>query len=134
MTFVIDASAAVRLLTLGSMDRILDKRSAGTLMYAPVHFDIECLSALRKLWMRGLLDAPSLEAFSRVVIHLPAQRVGTQAFTARIVELRHNATPYDAAYVALAEGLEGVLVSDDDRMARIPGIGCRVIQSAEFVR
>ncbi len=44
----------------------------------------------------------------------------------RAYELRSNVTPYDATYVALAEGLSCPLVSADTRLARAPGIHCHV--------
>lgn len=44
----------------------------------------------------------------------------------RALELRDNLTPYDAAYVALAEGLERALVTADRRLARAPGVSCDV--------
>lgn len=41
-------------------------------------------------------------------------------------ELRENLTVYDAAYVALAELLEVVLLTADARLARAPGLRCQV--------
>jgi predicted nucleic acid-binding protein len=35
--------------------------------------------------------------------------------------LRENLTSYDAAYVALAEGLGAVLVTRDERIAKVKG-------------
>jgi predicted nucleic acid-binding protein len=35
-------------------------------------------------------------------------------------------TPYDAAYVALAEGLDAVLVTGDERLSKAPGPTCRI--------
>jgi predicted nucleic acid-binding protein len=43
-----------------------------------------------------------------------------------LLELRQNLTPYDAAYVALAELLDAVLVTGDKRLSRSPGLRCRV--------
>jgi predicted nucleic acid-binding protein len=44
----------------------------------------------------------------------------------RAYELRANATPYDAAYVALGEVLACTLVTADARLSRAPGIRCAV--------
>jgi len=41
-------------------------------------------------------------------------------------ELRNGLTVYDAAYVALAEALGAPLVTADARLARAPGVRCRV--------
>ena len=44
----------------------------------------------------------------------------------RAYELRSDITPYDAAYVALAESLGYALLTADARLARAPGIRCTV--------
>lgn len=41
-------------------------------------------------------------------------------------ELRDNVTVYDAVYVALAERLDCLLVTADQRLAAAPGINCSV--------
>lgn len=38
--------------------------------------------------------------------------------------LRHNVTPYDVCYVALAESLGCVLLTADLRLANAPGPAC----------
>jgi len=45
---------------------------------------------------------------------------------ARCWELREKLTPYDGAYVALAEALETVLLTADVRLARAPGVRCAI--------
>ncbi len=44
----------------------------------------------------------------------------------RMWELRHNLTPYDAAYVALAELTGAVLVTGDERITVSPGARCEI--------
>ena len=44
----------------------------------------------------------------------------------RTWELRDNLTAYDASYVALAESLDTILLTGDERLARAPGIQCEV--------
>lgn len=44
----------------------------------------------------------------------------------RCWQLRQNRTVYDAAYVALAELLDVVLVTGDSRPSKAPGIRCDV--------
>jgi len=46
----------------------------------------------------------------------------------RCWELRHNLTVYDAAYIALAEQLDVVLVTADRRLAAAPGTRCSIEQ------
>ena len=42
----------------------------------------------------------------------------------RMWELRHNVTAYDAAYIALAERLDAVLITCDARLATANGPTC----------
>lgn len=48
------------------------------------------------------------------------------ALAPRIWALRQNLTPYDAAYVALAELLGATLVTADARLPGAPGLRCDV--------
>jgi predicted nucleic acid-binding protein len=58
---------------------------------------------------------------------MPLERVSHTPFLSRIWELRHNLTPYDAAYVALAEVMEAPLLTADARLSRAPGLACEVV-------
>ena len=44
----------------------------------------------------------------------------------RVWELRASLTPFDAAYVALAEALDAPLLTADRRLSRAPEIHCAV--------
>lgn len=57
---------------------------------------------------------------------LPFARYPTLPLLQRAYELRANVTAYDAAYIALAETLGCDLVTTDGRLAKAPGIQCRV--------
>ena len=60
------------------------------------------------------------------VAGLPIERYPHVVFLPRVWELRHNLTPYDASYVALAEALGAVLVTADGRLARAAGPQCSI--------
>jgi predicted nucleic acid-binding protein len=49
---------------------------------------------------------------------LPLRRHDHRAFLRRIFELQNNFTPYDAAYISLAERLDATLVTCDLRLTR----------------
>lgn len=51
----------------------------------------------------------------------PLRRYPHELLLPRIWELRNNMTAYDAAYVALAEGLGAPLLTRDRRLAATPG-------------
>lgn len=55
-----------------------------------------------------------------------AARASHRPLVARIWDLRANLAPHDAAYVALAELLDSVLVTADRGLGRASGIECVV--------
>jgi predicted nucleic acid-binding protein len=58
---------------------------------------------------------------------LPLRRVSHRPLLTRCWELRDNLTPYDAAYVSLAEELNASLLTADRRLAAAPGLRCDVV-------
>lgn len=90
-------------------------------LHAPHLLDIEVLSALRGLVAGG--DASAERAAEALVDlgQLPISRYSHEVVLPRVWDLRANFSAYDAAYVALAEGLTpaGVpLMTTDERLAR----------------
>jgi predicted nucleic acid-binding protein len=67
--------------------------------------DVETVAVLRKRWIAGDLSAPRFRAAIDDLLALPITRFPTGLLMLRAYELRANVTAYDAAYVALAEGL-----------------------------
>ena len=120
---VVDASVVVELVA-GDLapDRLGDEELA-----VPHLLDSEVTHALRSLVFRGVLTdaqgAMALEGF----IGLALTRFSVQELRLRMWALRHNLSGYDAAYVALAETIGATsLLTTDARLARAPGIHCRV--------
>jgi predicted nucleic acid-binding protein len=93
---------------------------------APHLVDVETVAVLRKRWLAGDLTVRRFRSAVDDLLALPVARFPTGPLMVRAYELRANATPYDAAYVALAEGLACPLVTGDARLARAPGIHCEV--------
>lgn len=60
------------------------------------------------------------------LVELPLRRAPHRPLLARCWELRENLTVYDAAYVALAEVLDVVLLTADARLANAPGPRCEI--------
>lgn len=56
---------------------------------------------------------------------LPVERYAHTALVGRVWELRHNFTAYDAIYIALAEAMNAVLYTSDEKLAK--GHGARVM-------
>ncbi len=93
---------------------------------APDLVDVESVSVLRKRWTAGLLSAKRFATAVEDLEELPIDRFPTAPLMRRAYELRANATPYDATYVALAEILGCELLTGDGRLARAPGTTCAI--------
>lgn len=92
---------------------------------APHLVDCEVTSAIRRVRLRGEVgDARALQALSDLA-DLPLLRFPHTHLLPRMWELHATLTPYDAAYVALAEALEAPLLTADRRLARAHGPTCR---------
>ncbi len=124
---VIDASILVAFYAADDPRRapVAARLAAGDALFAPAHLDAEVVAALR-----GLSRAhPTLrQAAPTALGHLadfPIRRMPLAPLLERMWELRDNITPYDAAYVALAERLDGHLVTCDARLAAASGPRCR---------
>ena len=103
---------------------IAERLSAGDVLFAPAHLDVEIVSALRRIARNN----PELDRIvPNALEHLagfPVRRMPLPPLLSRSWELRHNITVYDAAYVALAERLDAVLITCDARLASASGPHC----------
>lgn len=93
---------------------------------APELIDLEVASVLRRLSRAGQLPARRSEMALSDLLSLPLRRVPHRPLLRRCWSLRDSLTTYDAAYVALAESLDLILVTADVRLARAPGLECDV--------
>lgn len=125
---VVDASVLANVLADDGADGEAARaavRGAGDLA-APDLVDVETVSVLRKRWLAQTLTARRFRTALDDLTSLPMGRYPTLALMGRAYELRANVTPYDAAYVALAEGLGCPLVTADERLARASGPRCTI--------
>ncbi len=93
---------------------------------APDLADVETVAVLRKRWISGDLTKERFASAVDDLADLNIRRWPTLPLMRRAFELRDNVTPYDAAYVALAELLDCTLVTADSRLAAAPNIRCHV--------
>jgi predicted nucleic acid-binding protein len=101
-------------------------RLAGERLFAPELIDLEVASVWRRAARSGRLDDRRAGLALADLASIPLARASHRPLLARIWELRTNLTPYGAAYVALAELLDSVLVTADRALARASGIECEV--------
>ena len=118
---VIDNSAAVILTAKASLGQ------DNTQHYAPELIDLEFANTLRKLVLRGKFDEEEAKRYIDDWSANSLIRCDHTMLLNRVWELRNNITPYDAAYVALAEALEVPLVTGDLRLARAAAPYCDVV-------
>ena len=97
---------------------------------SPDLVDVQTVSLLRKRWLAGDLTARRFRTAITDLADLAITRHPTMLFMQRAYELRANVTPYDAAFIGLAEILGCALFTADGRLASAPGPRCeiRVIQ------
>jgi predicted nucleic acid-binding protein len=124
---VVDASVlAVALGDDGTDGERARERLTGETLVAPELVDLEVVSVWRRHVAAKLMPARRAASGLADLVDLPLRRSSHQPFLQRIWELRHVVTPYDAAYVALAEILDAVLVTADARLSRASGFNCQV--------
>lgn len=101
-------------------------RLRGEALVAPELIDLEAASVIRRQLQGGQLDARRAALALTDLLEVPIRRAPHRPLLGRCWELRENLTIYDAAYVALAELLDVVLVTADARVAGAPGLRCEV--------
>lgn len=126
---VIVVDAGIIATTLGDDGPDGDKcrrRLRGETLAAPELIDLEVTSVFRKLSAEGRMDERRARLALADLVDLPLERAPHAPLLKRCWELGADLTPYDAAYVALAEALEVTLLTSDGHLTRSPGPRCRV--------
>jgi predicted nucleic acid-binding protein len=102
------------------------RRLAGERLFAPELIDLELASVWRRAARSGRLHGRRAALALADLAAVPLARASHLPLMGRIWDLRANLTSYDAAYVALAEMLDSVLVTADRALATASGIECKV--------
>ena len=119
--FVIDASAAVELLLGGFRARAVRQIvGGGATLAAPDLLNAEVLSAFRRFEAAGAVEVNRAAQAIERLADAPIERLTTTDLAREVWGLRHNLSPYDATYVALAAALECPLLTADEGIARAP--------------
>lgn len=127
---VVDASVLIEVLvgTPAGQRLAATVLNPDELLHVPHLLDVEVVHAIRRLTFSGELDRQRAEDALTVLSDLPLVRHSHLPYVARMWALRQSMTAYDAAYIALAEGLSAVLLTCDGRLARSHGHRARVVQ------
>lgn len=126
---VLDASAGIELLLRRPAGACVEDelRSASGLVFVPELFDLEVASALRKLLLRRAVTVARAERALHMLATLPAARVPHRHLLDGVWRRRANMTVYDATYPAVAELVDGRVVTTDAKLAGAPGVGVPVV-------
>jgi len=103
--------------------KIFDSRET---LHAPHLIDVEVAQVIRRYAANGDIGSDRGSAALTDLGDLPLQRYSHSLLLPRIWALRYNLTAYDAAYVALAEALDAVLITRDKRLASAAGHNARI--------
>ena len=124
---VVDASVVATALIDDNTDgRLARDRIRDESLSAPELIDLEVLSVIRRLSAAGQVTQVRAAQAVMDLRDLNLDRAPHRPLLARCWELRHNLSPYDAAYVALAEAFDTVLLTADTRLAAAPGTACTI--------
>ncbi len=124
---VVDASTLVAYYAAEDPRRatVVARLAIGDALFAPAHLDAEIVSALRGLSRPNPTLREAVPGALRHLAGFPIRRMPLAPLLQRIWELRDNITAYDAAYVALAERLNGALITCDAKLVGASGPRCR---------
>jgi len=127
-----DASAVVAMLADdGPRGDWVTAHVTGAQLAAPHLMPFEAGNILRRQVLAGILDSSAATLAYGDLLALPVALCPHAALADRAWSLRGNLTMHDASYVALAELLEGTLVTLDGRIARATGPQCAILAYAE---
>jgi predicted nucleic acid-binding protein len=117
---VLDASVVVDLLTNGALADSIRSDLSGRdeSVVVPHLIDVEVMSAIRRLAAGQRVGAHRTGQLLAGLAALPAERYPHTPLIGRIWELRHNFTAYDATYIALAEAMNAVLYTCDEKLCK----------------
>jgi predicted nucleic acid-binding protein len=120
---VTDASAILEVLLQTPAAANIEDRifAASESLHAPHLIDLEIAQVLRRYVSRGDMYPDRARMALDLFSSFPITRYSHEPLLRRIWVLRPNLTAYDAAYVALAEGLRAPLLTRDERLAKAPG-------------
>ena len=116
---VLDASALVELLLATDVGARVDLLvRAARVVVAPAHIDAEALSAIGRLVRADIVEQEVAADAVEDLAEMPLTRVPLPGLLVSAWLLRSNIALRDALYVALAEHVQGTLVTRDAKLVR----------------
>ncbi|WP_335986025.1 type II toxin-antitoxin system VapC family toxin [Glycomyces sp. MUSA5-2] len=125
---VIDSSLLVEALTGddGRAHRARILLTEDPVWHAPEHIAVEVTSAIRGRLLGKKVSLERAEFALATLREMPILRAPWSQVADRAWALRENMTPYDAAFIALAEQLDCPLATTDRKLVNCPVRRCEV--------
>jgi predicted nucleic acid-binding protein len=120
---VVDASIAIEFLLQTTVGQHAASLLVPAALFAPELLDAEVLAVLRREALGGRLDTARAREAVEDLRDWDVERVPHRELVMQAWELRHNATAYDALYLATARLHDATLVTADGPLSRIPIAG-----------
>lgn len=108
------------------VEAIRNRLSAENDHAAPHIIDVEVFGVIRREYQRGRMDRTEATQAVEDLEDWPGERFGHRRLLARAWDLRDTVRGCDAIYVSLAEALDAVLLTTDDRLAAATGPHCPI--------
>ena len=124
---VLDASAAVDLLLRRGRHTQVEPLVREHEVAGPDLLTAEVLHVLRRFEHRGELGTTRAAEAVEDLLDLPLEVYPLSPLARAMWSMLADVSAYDAAYVALAAGLDAQLLTTDDRLARTARRHCRVV-------
>lgn len=124
---IVDASCLYEVVADAALaEQVRERLSADPDQAAPHLIDAEVLGIIRRDRLLCRLDETAALQAVEDLRGWPGERYGHRSLLERAWELRANVRSWDALYVALAEVLDGTLVTLDARLGSVTGLECEV--------
>jgi predicted nucleic acid-binding protein len=125
---VVDASALIEVLLRTPAATVVEQWlfDPRRTLHAPHLLDVEVAQVVRRYAAKGEIDGERGRAALADLSDFPLRRYPHEFLLSRVWDLRNNLTAYDAVYVALAEALDAVLLTRDQRLAAAAARHARV--------
>ena len=126
-SFVIDSCAVAEVLMKTQLGNVVSRTIRNCRLFAPELMDAEVLATLRRAVNRKTMTERDALIAVDLLSEWPITRLSHAPFNMMVWGDRHNVSPYDALYLAVARVLELPLITIDARLSRAPVTDVSVI-------
>ena len=127
--YVIDSCAVAEVLMKTQLGKTVASIIREHELFAPELIDAEVMATLRRAVLRKTLSESDALTAVQWLTEWPITRLSHPPLNVIAWRERHNASPYDALYLAVARVKDLPLITVDARLSRAPVVGVAVISA-----